>query len=74
MPELRRYQVTQTYWENTGEEVSEEDTVYYHNTVEVEAESGDVAIQKACLEGLFDECGYEVENYTISDVYDVKEI
>lgn len=54
MPELRRYQVTQTYWENTGKKVSEEDTAYYHNTVEVEAESGDVAIQKACLEGLFD--------------------
>lgn len=28
MPELRRYQVTQTYWENTGKKVSEEDTAY----------------------------------------------
>lgn len=74
MSELRRYRVTQTYWENTEKEVSEEDTVYYHNTVEVEAESGDTAIQKACLEGLFDECGYEVEDYTISDVYDVEEV
>lgn len=74
MPELRKYQVTQTYWENTDKEVSEEDTVYYHNKVEVEAESGDAAIQKACLEGLFDECGYEVKDYKISDVYDVEEI
>lgn len=74
MPELRRYRVTQTYWENTGEDVSEENTAYYYNTIEVEAESGDAAIQKACLEGLFDENGYEVEDYTISDVYDVEEV
>lgn len=74
MSELKRYWVTQTYWENREEEVSEEDTVYYKNTVEVEAESGDAAIQKACFEGLFDKNGYEVEDYTISDVYDVEEV
>lgn len=64
---MKLYEVTQTYWENETDN-------YYYNTVEVEANSPDEAIQKACLEGLFDEEGYEVEDYTISDVYDVEEI
>ena len=64
---MKNYEVTQTYWEDqTGN--------YYYNTVTVEANSPKEAIKKACLEGLFDKNGYEVEEYTISDIYDVKEI
>lgn len=66
---MKQYLVTQTYWDNDAEEEE-----YYYNEVEVEANSPDEAIQKACLDGLFDENGYEVEDYTISDIYDVEEL
>ena len=42
---MKLYEVTQTYWENGTNN-------YYYNTVEVEANTPDEAIQKACLEGL----------------------
>ena len=64
---MKTYEVTQTYWENGTDN-------YFYNNVEVEAANADEAIQKACLEGLFDEEGYEVDDYTISDVYDVCEV
>ena len=66
---MKLYEVTQTYWSNDSDKEE-----YYYNTVEVEANSSDEAIKKACLEGLFDEEGYEVDDYTISDIYDVEEI
>lgn len=62
----RIYAVTQTYWENGTDN-------YFYNTVEVEAETVNDVINKACSEGLFDKAGYEVEDYTISDVYEVEE-
>lgn len=64
---MKLYKVIQTYWENGTDNC-------YYNTVEVEAENEDKAIEKACLECLFDINGYVVDDYTISDVYDVEEV
>lgn len=69
---MTTYQVTQTYW-NTEDDI--DNGTYYYATAIVEANTSNEAIQKACLEGMFDD-QYEVplEYLGIGDIYEVEEI